>query len=157
MAVANHGSRWALNQSKERKSHMKRVPYAILVAGLLALATPSLLLASIDQQKQEPVVRAVAVCKLVNPPPPDAKPFTTTLDCGWDFALEFPQWFAIFRGEEFHVDTLDNGKHQLSKEQPPGSEVIYSPPCPPVKKDRSYDDARAPLQKAPCNPELTPQ
>jgi len=138
---------------------MNRIPYAVLVAGLLALATaPSILLAAFGQQK-EPTVTKVVTCKVVNPPPPDAQPFTTTLDCGKDFALEFPQWFATFRGESFNVDVLDNGSHRLSTVQPKGSEIRFSPPCPKPKpaEERSYDDARAALQHGPCNPELKPQ
>jgi len=136
---------------------MKRVPYAILVAGLLALATlPSLLLAAIDGKQKEPTVIRVDVCKLVNPPPPDAQPNTATLDCGPEYAVEIPEWFATLRGEEFRVDVLDNGKHRLSATQPEGSEIRLSPPCPPPA-DRTQGYQRPPLQKAPCNPELKPQ
>lgn len=137
---------------------MKRTPYAVLVTALLALATlPAVGLALMMPADQEPQPTAVALCKLVNPPPPDAKPNTTTLDCGTEFALEFPEWFVTFTGEEFRVDIFANGKHRLSKVQPAGSDVRYSPPCPKKDpKDHSYDDARAPLNPAPCNPELKP-
>jgi len=136
---------------------MKKTPYSLLVIGLLTLATaPSALVAWISpDQKDEPRVTAVTVCKVVNPPPSDAKPNTTTLDCGKQFAWEIPDWYATIIGDEIRVDTLEDGKHRLSKEQPAGSEVRYSPPCP--KQDRTLGYQRPPLQKAPCNPELKPQ
>lgn len=134
---------------------MKRTPYAILVTTLLAFITlPALALALILPAAQEPAPIAVVICKVVNPPPPDAKPNSTTLDCGKEFALEIPEWFATFRGTEFRVDIFANGNHRLSKNQPEGSEVRYTPPCKKVDRTQGYQ--RPPLQKAPCNPELPP-
>lgn len=87
----------------------------------------------------------------------------TSLDCGKDdqdeaLVFDFPDWFATFpKGKEFRMDFYSDGKHGLSRVQPEGSEIRYSPPCPKKSRnDRSYDDARGALQKAPCNPELKP-
>jgi len=133
---------------------MKRTPYAILVTALLALATlPAVGLALMMPADQEPQPIAVALCKVVNPPPPDARPNTTTLDCGKDFALEVDEWFATFEGSEFRVDVFKDGKHGFSAKQPDGSFIRYSPPCP---KDDKIGYQRPPLQRGPCNPELKP-
>lgn len=147
-----------------------RIPYPVIYTVMLIIATVpaagldyahrqerAAMLSALQQQQPSPtpvkprVVIAVTVCTIVDPPPPDAKPETTTLDCGKDFALEVPRTYATFpKGTEFRVDRFDDGGHAFSKEQPDGSVILYAPPCP-----RGYE--RRPLQAPPCNPELRPE
>lgn len=142
---------------------------------LLVLLLAPIAVAQADKQPAPKVVRLM-LCEKIDPPPQDAKPQTTTLQCDkkmvinntgsnrWNgevtpiaaIALEIPDTYATFEGKKFWLELLnDDGNRFNPKLQPKGSVVRLSPPC--AKKTSKLGYRIEPLQQGPCNPELTPQ
>ena len=115
------------------------------------------------QSPKETEVTGLLVCNKIDPPPPDAKHNTTTLNCHRHLArnvdelkpiaLEVPDTYATFKGHVFIIELLKNGQRLNPENQPEGSEVHLTGPCP---KPRKIGYPREPLQRGPCNPDLKP-
>jgi|SRR5215216_845386 len=136
-----------------------------MIASLLLVLLLAPVGAGQVDKKPEPKVTGLLLCELVDPPPKDANPNTITLSChrhvtrNFDelqaISLQIPDTYATFAGKMFVMELLNNGSQRFAAEQPEGSTVRLSPPCP--KKNSKLGYRIEPLQQGPCNPELTPQ
>lgn len=86
---------------------------------------------------------------------PSAKPYHTGLNCGVNEkgeaeVLDIPETVCQFpEGEIFRMYVYSDGEEFPPNDQPKGSRVIITPPCPKNPQGYRIRAAQAP----PCNPE----